>query len=223
MVALDQLTVGRGQIVLREWRWRRQQRRTTLVEETDPLLDALQGPLHVAFEAREDVHGVVIGARADPIAVGMRVLDDPLAFGFGRLGQAAFVDEERRLFLGTPDDPLRLLLGLLDDALAFGVDALGSADLLGDGDTELIDEPEGGVLVDDNVRRERQLLAVGDQRLEALDEEDDVDVVNLLRVRLWHALMSRPRLTNVRTPVVARPGRRPGPSSKRLRRTTRSP
>ncbi len=153
----------------------------------------------------------------------MRVFDDPLALGLGGLGQAALVDEESRLLLGPPDDPLCLLLGLLDDALALGVDALGSADLFGDGDTELIDEAEGGVLVDDNVRRERQLLAVGDQRLEALDEEDDVDVVNLLRVRLWHASMRQPRLTNVRMPAVARPGRRPGPSSKHHRRTTRSP
>ena len=35
--------------------------------------------------------------------------------------------------------------------------------------------PSARVLVDDDVRRERQLLAVRDQRLEALDEEDDVD------------------------------------------------
>jgi len=105
----------------------------------------------------------------------VRVLDDPLALGFGRLGQATFVDEEGRLLLGSPDDPLCLFLRLLDDALALGIDPLGGADLFGDGDTELIDESEGGVLVDDNVRRERQLLAVGDQRLEALDEEDDVD------------------------------------------------
>ena len=153
----------------------------------------------------------------------MRVLDDPLALGFGRLGQATFVDEEGRLLLGSPDDPLCLFLRLLDDALALGIDPLGGADLFGDGDTELIDESEGGVLVDDNVRRERQLLAVGDQRLEALYEEDDVDVVNLLRLRLWHEPMRRPRPTNARMPVVARPGRRPGPSWKRPRRRTRSP
>ena len=153
----------------------------------------------------------------------MRILDDPLALGFGRLGQATLVDEERRLLLGPSDDPFGLFLRLLDDALALGIDPLGGADLFGDGDTELIDESEGRVLVDDNVRRERQLLAVGDQRLEALDEEDDVDVVNLLRLRLWHEPVRRPRLTNVRMPVVARPGRQPEPSSKRPRRRTRSP
>ena len=93
----------------------------------------------------------------------------------GGLGQAPLVDEEGGLLLGAGDDALRLLLGLLDDALAFGVDALGGADLLGDGDAQLIDETESGVLVDDDVRRERQLLAVRDERFEALDEEDDVD------------------------------------------------
>ena len=92
-----------------------------------------------------------------------------------RLGQAALVDQERGLLLGLGDDPLGLLLGLLDDPLALGVDPLGGADLLGDGDPQLVDEAERGVLVDDDVVGQRQLLAVRDQRLEALDEEDDVD------------------------------------------------
>ena len=83
--------------------------------------------------------------------------------GVGRLGQAPLVDEEGGLLLGAGDDPLRLLLGLLDDPLALGVDPLGGADLLGDGDAQLVDEAERGVLVDDDVRRQRQLLAVGDE------------------------------------------------------------
>jgi hypothetical protein len=123
----------------------REQCRPALVQEADAFLDALQRPLHVAFETLEDADGVVIGASTDPIGVGVRVLDDPLALGFGRLGQATFVDEEGRLLLGSPDDPLCLFLRLLDDALALGIDPLGGADLFGDGDTELIDESEGGV------------------------------------------------------------------------------
>ena len=102
------------------------------------------------------------------------------ALGLGGLGEAALVDQEGRLLLGLGDDPLGLFLGLLDDPLALGVDPLGGADLLGDGDAELVDEAERGVLVDDDVGRERQLLAVRDQRLEALDEEDDVDGSALL-------------------------------------------
>jgi hypothetical protein len=177
VVAVDQLAITRSEVLVRERRRCGLEGRPALVEEADALLDALQGPLHVALEALENAHRVVIGAGTDPLTVGMRLFDDPLALGLGRLGQAALVDEEGRLLLRASDDALGLLLGLLDDALALGVDALRRTNLLRDGDTELVDEPEGGVLVDDNVRRERQLLAVGDQRLEALDEEDDVDVV----------------------------------------------
>jgi hypothetical protein len=93
----------------------------------------------------------------------------------GGLRQAPLVDQEGRLLLGLGDDPLRLLLRLLDDPLALGVDPLGGADLLGDGDAQLVDEAERRVLVDDDVGREGQLLAVRDERFEALDEEDDVD------------------------------------------------
>ena len=90
-------------------------------------------------------------------------------------GEAALVDQEGGLLLGPGDDPLGLLLGLLDDPLALGVDPLRRADLLGHGDTQLIDEAERGGLVDHDVVRQGELLAVRDDRLEALDEEDDVD------------------------------------------------
>ena len=93
----------------------------------------------------------------------MRVADDDPALGVGRLGQAPLVDEKGRLLLGAGDDPLRLLLGLLDDPLALGVDPLGGPDLLRDGDAQLVDEAERGVLVDHDIRRQRQLLAVGDE------------------------------------------------------------
>ena len=105
----------------------------------------------------------------------MRLGDDVAALRLGRLGEAALADEEGRLLLGLGHDPLGLVLGLLDDPLALGIDPLGGADLLRDGDPQLVDEAEGGVLVDHDVRRERQLLAVGDEGFEALDEEDDVD------------------------------------------------
>ena len=93
----------------------------------------------------------------------------------GGLGEAALADEEGGLLLRLGDDPLRLLLGLLDDPLALGVDPLGGTDLFGHGDAQLVDEAERRVLVDDDVGRQRQLLAVGDEGFEALDEEDDVD------------------------------------------------
>ena len=128
------------------------------------------------------VDGVLVGAAADLLGVLLGLGDDAAALGLGLLGQPALVDEESGLLLGTGDDPLRLLLGLLDDPLALGVDPFGGADLLGDGDAELVDQAEGGGLVDDDVVRQGELLAVRDDRLEALDEEDDVDL-GTLRLR----------------------------------------
>ena len=72
------------------------------------------------------------------------------------------------------DDPLGLFLGLLNDPLPLLVDPLRRANFFGHGDAELVDEVEGGVPIDDHVARHRQRLAVRDQRLEPLDEEDDV-------------------------------------------------
>ena len=148
-----------------------------------------------------------------------RVGDDLAALGLGRLGQPALVDEEGGLLLGPGDDPLGLFLGLLDDPLALGVDPLGGADLLRDGDPQLVDEAERRVLVDDDVRGQRQLLAVGDERLEALDEEDDVDrsalqvaavdpSLRLASIIARGAGASAPR----RVPRRAAVRRRPGPS-----------
>ena len=116
------------------------------------------------------------------------------------------------------DDPLRLLLRLLDDPLALGVDALGGADLLGDGDPQLVDEPERGVLVDHDVGGQRQLLAVGDQRLEALDEEDDVDGGALLPGLCRTRSVAR----RVR-PIMARAGPGDGPTGCRPVSGSRGP
>ncbi len=159
------------------------QGRPPLVEEGDALLDALEGLDDVPLEADEDRCGVLVGTPPDVVADALGFADDAAALVLGRLGQAALVDEEGRLFLSPGDDPLRLLLGLLDDPLALGIDPLRGPDLLGDGDPQLVDEIEGGDLVDDDVVRQRQLLAVRDDRLEPLDEEDDVDGTGLLPAR----------------------------------------
>ena len=145
------------------------------VEQVDALLDALERLHDVAFEPDEDVDRVLVRAAADILGVRLGLADDPPAVGLGLLGQPALVDQEGRLLLGLGDDPLGLLLRLLDDPLALGVDPLGGPDLLGNGDPKLVDQAEGGLLIDDDVVRQGQVLAVGDDRLEPLDEEDDVD------------------------------------------------
>ena len=134
----------------------------------------------VGFEPDQHADRVFVGAAADVVGIPVRRRDDLTALGVRRLGEAALVDEEGGLLLGTADDPLRFLLGLLDDPLALGVDPLRRADLFRHGDPQLIDETERRVLVDDDVRRQRQLLAIRDERFEALDEKDDVDLIALL-------------------------------------------
>jgi hypothetical protein len=152
------------------------------VEQIDALLDALERLDHVAFEPDQHADGVLVGPAADLFGVLLGLADDPSTLGLGLLGEPPLVDEERGLLLGAGDDPLRLLLGLLDDPLALGVDALRGPDLLRDGDAELVDEAERGRLIDDDVVRQRELLAVRDDRLKAFDKEDDVDL-GTLRLR----------------------------------------
>ena len=89
--------------------------------------------------------------------------------------QLPLLDEERGLLLGTREDALGLLLGALDEARRLLVDALGLADLLGHGDTQLVDEVERAHLVHDHGIGHGHAAAVRDQRFEAFDEEDDVD------------------------------------------------
>jgi hypothetical protein len=178
----------------------------SLVEQGDALLDALEGLGHVAFQAFEDADGVLVRAGPDALRVVVGLADDPATLEVGGLREPALVDEEGRLLLGLGDDALRLFLGLLDDPFALGIDALGRPDLLGDGDPQLIDEPERRVLVDDDVRGQGQLLPVGDERFETLDEEDDVDGGGppARAPGLWHGAQS---VSDGRAPPAGR--RRP--------------
>ena len=126
----------------------------------------------------------------------------------GGLGETALVDEECRLLLGLRDDALRFFLGLLDDPLTLGVDALGGADLFGNGDAQLVDETERGVLIHDDVRGQGQLLAVGDEGFQPLDEENDVDR-SVLLCRVEGPLRRWPELSHAARHSESR-ARRPG-------------
>jgi hypothetical protein len=171
--------------------------RAARVEEVDPPLDALERPDHVPFEPDEDIDRVFVGAAADLLGVGVGLGDDPPTLRLGLLGEAPLVDQEGGLLLRPGDDPLGLFLGLLDDPLALGVDPLRRPDLLGDRDPQLVDQAERRCLVDDDVVRQWQPLAVRDDRLEALDEEDDV------RRRALRASVRRRRRDS---PRAGRPG-----------------
>jgi hypothetical protein len=176
--------------------------RPTCIEEIDPLLDALQGLDDLPLEPDEHVDRIFVRSPADIFRVVARLGDDPAALGLRLLGQAALVDEEGSLLLGASDDALGLFFGLLDDALSLGVDPLGGSNFFRDGDTELVDEAEGGRLVDDDVACQREAPAVRDDGLEALDEEDDVDR-SALRWRSTGTAVRSARLLHGVTPAEA--------------------
>ena len=79
-----------------------------------------------------------------------------------------------RLLLRTGDDRVTLLAGALGDPPGLLGDPARLAHLLRHGDAQLVDQLEQRGLVEDDVVREGQLLAGGDQRLQPFDEEDDV-------------------------------------------------
>lgn len=126
------------------------------------------------MERVEDPGGVLVGAPADVLGVGLGEGDDPAALSLGAIEEASLADEEGGLLLGSGEGPLRFLGRGLDDPLALGIDPLRGADLVGDGDAELVDEIEDGLAIDDDALRERERLSGRDDRLEALQKEDDV-------------------------------------------------
>ena len=110
-----------------------------------------------------------------PSASAAGLLDDLRGALLRGARQLALLDEEGGLLLGTGEDALGLLLGALDEAARLLVDALGLAHLLGHGDAELVDEVERGDLVDHDRVASWACGGLGDESLEPLDEEDDVD------------------------------------------------
>jgi hypothetical protein len=66
-------------------------------------------------------------------------------------------------------------VGILDQTLNLGVDLLGDLDLLGDRLAQLVDPVQGFGLIDQYPFGQKDLPAVGDERLEPLDVVDDVD------------------------------------------------
>jgi hypothetical protein len=204
------------------------QQRSAFAQQGDAVLDALERLDHITLEADQDADGVFVGAAADLAGVALRRRDDLAALDVGRLGEPALVDQEGRLLLGLGEDALGLLLGLLDDPLTLGIDPFGGTDLFRDRDAQFVDEAKGGVLVDDDVRRQGELLAVRDEGLESLDEEDDVDGSALQAgeagVSGWRQVSHATASLSGSRARRGVPGRRPpAPSTRRRRRSQRSP
>ena len=146
----------------------------TLVEHVDPALDAGQGLDALALETDEDAGRVLVGAATDLAGLVLGAIED-----LGRTllrcpDELALVEHLDRLLLGSGDNRVTLLAGALRDPPGFLGDSARLAHLFRHGDAELVDQLEQRGLVEDDVVREGQLLAGGDQRLQTFDEEDDV-------------------------------------------------
>ena len=142
----------------------------------------------------------------------------------------ALPDQERGLLLGARDDPLGLLLGLLDDPLALGLIRLAARTSSGTAtrSSSMRLRAASRSMIAFCVMRQR--LAVRDQRLEALDEKDDVQRTASRALAapagrptgLWHA--PAPRTSACRQGVAQGDRRhRVAASSRRRLRTGRSP
>ena len=149
-------------------------RAVALVEHVDAALDAGQRLDALALEPDEHAGGVLVGAASDLARLVLGPLDDLRRALLGRAHELALLEHLRGLLLGAGDDRVAFLAGALGDAAGLLGDAARLAHLVGHRDAQLVDELEHGRLVEHDVVRERQLLAGRDQRLQSLDEEDDV-------------------------------------------------
>ena len=187
-----------------------------LVEHVDAALDAGQGLDALALEADEDAGRVLVGAAADLAAPRPGPIEDLGGALLGGANELTLLEHLDRLLLGPGDDRVTLLARTLGDPSGLLGDAARLADLLRHGDAQLVDQLQDGGLVEDDVVREGQLLAGGDQRLQSFDEEDDVrgrDPPWLGIIRVGRAAFARSA------------PRRPAPAAwpSRRRRTARPP
>jgi hypothetical protein len=145
-----------------------------LVEHVDAPLDTGQGLDAFALEADEDAGSVLVGATADFAALVLGAIEDLGRTLLGGANELTLLEHLDRLLLGPCDDRVTLLARTLGDPSGLLGDAARLADFLRHGDAQLVDQLEQRGLVEDDVVGEGQLLAGGDQRLQAFDEENDV-------------------------------------------------
>ena len=146
----------------------------TLVEHVDPALDAGQGLDALALEADQDAGRVLVRTTTNLAGLVLGAIEDLGRALLCRTDELALLEHLNRLFLGPGDDRVTLLAGALRDPPGLLGDPPSLADLLRHGDAQLVDQLEQRGLVEDDVVGEGQLLAGGDQRLQAFDEENDV-------------------------------------------------
>ena len=134
-----------------------------LIQHVDPPLDARQRLDAFALEADQHAGGVLVRAASHLRCFSGGGVDDLRRALLRGPNQLTVLEQQRGLLLRATDDRPALLGGALGDAAGLLGDPPRLADLLGDRRAKLIDELEDGGLVEDDVVRQRQLLAGGDQ------------------------------------------------------------
>jgi hypothetical protein len=134
-----------------------------LVEHVDAALDARQRLDALALEADQDASGVLVGSAPHLGRLGRRGVDDLGGALLRGAHELTILEQERGLLLGSADDRAALLGGALGDPSRFLGDPARLPNLLRYRRAELVDELEDGGLVEDDVVRQWQLLAGGDE------------------------------------------------------------
>jgi hypothetical protein len=134
-----------------------------LVEHVDAALDARQRLDALALETDQDAGGVLVGSTAHLGRLGRRGVDDLGGALLRGAHELTILEQERGLLLGSADDRAALLGGALGDPSRFLGDPARLPNLLRYRRAELVDELEDRGLVEDDVVRQRQLLAGGDE------------------------------------------------------------
>src|SRR5688500_9739177 len=145
------------------------------------LLDDLEAPLddgqrlhEIAFEANEDVGGVLVGAAHRLARLRLCAIEEFLCLHLGLPQDRLVLQEKRRLFLRGADDLLGFFARLRKHAVALLVDAPRLPHLFGYGDAELVDDVEDRRLLEDDLARHGDFACVDDERFEAFHEELNV-------------------------------------------------
>src|ERR1035437_9383211 len=153
---------------------RRRRNNTPVVEQLQAALDGLESPHYLGLEAHQDLRHVVICAARNLVGFDLSLTHNLVAQLFGLTSQLPLLDQVRRLLLGSTQNLLGFLTSLFEKALNLIGDAPGRLDVLRNGHPELIDPLQRRGLIDYHAAAKGEFPAVGNERLQTLDQNDDV-------------------------------------------------
>src|SRR2546426_6802666 len=130
--------------------------------------------LEIALQPAQHVGGVFVRPAHRFLGLRLGALDELSRLRFGTPQQFVVLEQPRALLLRRSDDVLGFIASALDEPIAFLVDATRLPDLFGDGGAHLIDEIQGGSLLQDDLAGHRDLATVDHESFEPLEQKLDV-------------------------------------------------